>query len=70
MASKIYELKQRIVAALPPLALPWKIYGRIILKTGYSLGRVEVDTTTDFVTLNKVRVAAEQVLGLPEGSLK
>lgn len=59
----MFELRQKIIAALPPGELEWGVFGRIRLKTGYSLGPVDANTQASPDELQKVKAAAEEILG-------
>ena len=49
--------------ALPKGELPWGVFGRINLKTGLSLGRVDDKTEMTDEQIEKIRVAAREILG-------
>lgn len=63
MATDIYELKRQIEAQTPGDEPPWKVYGRIKLKTGIRLATVEEGDTVSDDEYSEVKSAAEEVLG-------
>jgi len=64
MTSRMYKLKQQIEEALPPGSSPWYIFGRVRLKTNYSLARVQPDTEASPEEFEKVKKIVEEILGI------
>jgi hypothetical protein len=64
MASKMYKLKQQIETALPPGLSPWYIFGRVRLKTSYSLAKVQPDTEATPEEFEQVKRVVEEILGI------
>jgi len=63
MTTKAFALKQQILDAVPADQLPWQFFGRILIKTGISLGRLGKDTELSDEDLRKVSEAAEEIFG-------
>jgi hypothetical protein len=63
MASDIFELKQEIHDAVGGDEPPWKVYGRIRIKTGVSLGPISEDDEVSSDEYQEVVDAAEEVTG-------
>jgi hypothetical protein len=63
MASDIFDLKQEIHDAVGGDEPPWKVYGRIRIKTGVSLGPISEDDEVSSDEYQAVVDAAEEVTG-------
>jgi hypothetical protein len=63
MTSDIYQLKQEIHDAVGGNDPPWKVYGRIRIMTGVSLGPISEDDEVSDDEFEDVLEAAEEITG-------
>lgn len=63
MASKIYDLKQRVLKELPSDEMPWTVFGRLMVKTGIIWSKVDETTEVTQEQMVKALNAVESLFG-------
>ena len=63
MASKIYNLKQRVLKELPADEMPWTVFGRLMVKTGIIWSKVDETTEVTQEQMVKALNAVESLFG-------
>ena len=63
MASKIYELKQKVLKEIPKGELPGTIFGRLMVKTRLIWSRIDENTTVTDEEFQRALKGAEDLFG-------
>ena len=63
MATKIYELKEKVQQAIPPNELPKTVFARLMLKTGIMWSGVNPNTEVTDAQYQKAVTAVKEIFG-------
>lgn len=63
MASKIFQLKEKVQQAIPPNELPKTVFARLMLKTGIMWGGVNATTEVSDAQYEKAITAVKEIFG-------
>ncbi|MBI5874371.1 MAG: hypothetical protein HZB81_00720 [Deltaproteobacteria bacterium] len=63
MPTQIFQLKEAVLKEMPKGELPWQVFGRLQLKTGFLWLQIKEDTEVTPAQFDTALVAVEEIFG-------